>query len=164
MQNAKDTFYVTLRDRLAVANPQRTIVVRGISRPGLLVEENELATTFLPSDAFSMRWTETSVDVQGPLPLVALTCEFQYTTDGGSEVTGLDRGRKLSAMDGELLDALRMAPRHIVKMNYTSASPTPMGTDLFWGDLTFTPVEISGDSLGRRATIQVFSYREEGEL
>lgn len=164
MQNAKDTFYVTLRDRLAVANPQRTIVVRGISRPGLLVEENELPTTFLPSDAFSMRWKEESADVQGPLPLIALTCEFQYATDGGSEVTGLDRGRKLSTMDGELLDMLREAPRHAVKMNYASAPPTSMGTDIFWSDLTLTPVKILGERLERKASVQVFSYREEGEL
>ena len=164
MQNAKDTFYVMLRDRLAVVNPQRTIVVRGILRPGLLVEENELPTAFLPSDAFSMRWTEASTDTQGPLPLIALTCEFLYATDGGSDVTGLDRGRKLSAMDGELLDALRMSPRHLVKMNYTSAPPSPMRTYLFWGDLIFSPTEISGERLERRATIQVLSYREEGEL
>ena len=34
MQNAKDTFYVTLRDRLAAVNPARTMVVRGVTRPG----------------------------------------------------------------------------------------------------------------------------------
>ena len=164
MQNAKDTFYVTLRDRLAAVNPERTIVVRGISRPGLLVEENELPTNFIPSDAFFMRWIKASVDLQGPMPLVALTCEFQYATDGGNEVTGMDRGRKLSAMDGELLDGLRKSPRHVVKMNYTSASPIPMLTDVFWGDLTFAPTEISEGRLKRKATIQVFSYREEGEL
>ena len=43
MQSAKDTFYVTLRDRLAALNPARTVVVRGMVRPGVLVEENELA-------------------------------------------------------------------------------------------------------------------------
>ena len=42
MQNAKDTFYVTLQSRLAALNPARTIVVRGVVRPGTLVEENEL--------------------------------------------------------------------------------------------------------------------------
>ena len=44
MQNAKDTFYVTLRDRLAAVNPARTMVLRGVTRPGVLVEENELAS------------------------------------------------------------------------------------------------------------------------
>ena len=34
MQNAKDTFYMTLRDRLAAVNPARTMVLRGVTRPG----------------------------------------------------------------------------------------------------------------------------------
>jgi hypothetical protein len=38
MQNARDTFYVALRDRLAAVNPARTMVVRSVVRPGLLVE------------------------------------------------------------------------------------------------------------------------------
>ena len=44
MQNAKDTFYTTLQSRLAAMNPARTIVVRGVVRPGTLVDENELPT------------------------------------------------------------------------------------------------------------------------
>jgi hypothetical protein len=44
MQNARDTFYVRLRDRLAAVNPARTMVLRGVTRPGVLVEENELAS------------------------------------------------------------------------------------------------------------------------
>lgn len=43
-QNAKDTFYVTLRDRLAARNADRTVVVRGATRPAVVVEENEMAT------------------------------------------------------------------------------------------------------------------------
>ena len=43
MQNAKDTFYEVLRSRLVALNPERTIVLRGVMRPGVLVEENELA-------------------------------------------------------------------------------------------------------------------------
>ena len=57
MQNAKDTFYMTLRDRLAAVNPARTMVVRGVTRPGSLVEENELVSADQPVDAFCLRWT-----------------------------------------------------------------------------------------------------------
>ena len=57
MQNAKDTFYVTLRDRLAALNPARTMVVRGVTRPGVLVEENELVSAYEPVDVFCLRWT-----------------------------------------------------------------------------------------------------------
>ncbi len=55
MQNARDTFYVTLRDRLAAVNPARTIVLRGVTRPGVLVEENELVSAYQPVDAFCLR-------------------------------------------------------------------------------------------------------------
>ena len=48
MQNAKDTFYVTLQGRLAALNPARTIVVRGVVRPGTLVDENELPSAWFP--------------------------------------------------------------------------------------------------------------------
>ena len=55
MQNAKDTFYLTLQGRLAVLNPARTMVVRGVLRPGTLVDENELPTAFVPLDAFRLQ-------------------------------------------------------------------------------------------------------------
>jgi hypothetical protein len=48
MQRAKDTFYITLRDRIAALNPARTVLVRGVVRPAVLVEENELAVDFPP--------------------------------------------------------------------------------------------------------------------
>ena len=38
MQNARDTFYVTLRDRLAAVNPARTMVLRGVESDLLLPE------------------------------------------------------------------------------------------------------------------------------
>ncbi len=70
MENARDTFYVTLRNRLAALNPGRTVVVRGVVRPGVLVEENELATAFQPVDTFCLHWTGMRVDTVGALPLV----------------------------------------------------------------------------------------------
>ena len=103
MQDARDTFYVALRGRLATINPERTIVVRGQVRPGILVEENELPTAFQPVDAFSLRWTAMRVDTATPLPLVTMECEISYATDGTAANGGLDRGRLLAAMDGETL-------------------------------------------------------------
>ncbi len=41
MQNAKDTFYLTLRNRLATVNPARTMTLRSVTRPGILVEDAE---------------------------------------------------------------------------------------------------------------------------
>src|SRR5260370_41142575 len=92
MQNARDTFYVTLRDRLAGVNPARTMVVRGVVRPGVLVEENELASAHEPVDAFRLRWAGLRVDATGALPLAAMACEIRYGTDGNAGNGGVDRG------------------------------------------------------------------------
>ncbi len=48
MQNAKDSFYMTLRARLAIINPERTVLLRGTLRPGILVEEAEAPPRYYP--------------------------------------------------------------------------------------------------------------------
>jgi hypothetical protein len=164
MQNARDTFYVTLRDRLAEVNPARTVVVRGVSRPGLLVEENELASAYEPADAFRMRWTGLTVDARGALPLVAMGCEIRYATDGSAGNGGMDRGRLLAAMDAELVAAVSAAPQSVGKMNYSGAAPVAMGTNVFWGDAVFGAAVVNGERLERVATVEVFCYQEAGEL
>jgi hypothetical protein len=170
MQNARDTFYVTLRDRVAAVNPARTIVLRGVTRPGVLVEENELVSAYQPVNAFCMHWAGLSVDTQGALPLVTMTCQIQYATDGDAGNGGMDRGRLLSGMDAELTAAVSGAPKHTVKMNYVGAAgnsgqaPVAMATNVFWGDVTFGAVVVNGERLERVATVEVFSYQEAGEL
>ncbi|MGH9596993.1 MAG: hypothetical protein ACRD3K_09370 [Edaphobacter sp.] len=170
MQNARDTFYVTLRDRLAAVNPARTMVLRGVTRPGVLVEENELASAYQPVNAFCLRWTGLSVDAQGSLPLVTMVCEIRYATDGDSGNGGMDRGRLLSAMDGELAVAASMAPQNTPKMSYAAGAggsggpPATMATNVFWGDVSFGASAVNGERLERVATVEVFSYQEAGEL
>jgi len=51
MQNAKDSFYVALRARLVGINPERTILLRAVVRPGILVEEAEAPFAQLPTIA-----------------------------------------------------------------------------------------------------------------
>jgi hypothetical protein len=171
MQDARDTFYVALRTRLAAINPARTIVLRGQVRPGILVEENELPTAFQPVDAFSLRWTATRVDTAAPLPLIAMECQVTYATDGTAANGGMDRGRLLAAMDAELLAALNQTPHSAPKMNYsgvaaTGAAAVPMSTNIFWSQPAFAPATSagSGERIERIATVQVFSYQEAGEL
>jgi len=169
MQDARDTFYVALRGRLAAINPARTIVLRGQVRPGILVEENELPTAFQPVDAFSLRWTATRVDTAAPMPLVAMECQVSYATDGTAGNGGMDRGRLLAAMDGELLAALNQTPHSATKMNYsgvaaTGAAPVAMATNIFWSAPTFAPATADDERIARVATVQVFSYQEAGEL
>lgn len=170
MQNAKDTFYTTLQARLAAINPGRTIVVRGVTRPGVLVEENELVSVYAPANAFVLRWAAAHIDTQAALPLITLTCEISYATDGNSGNGGMDRGRLLAAMDGELASAVGPAPQNTVKMNYSGlagesgAQPVAMGTNIFWSDVAFGKTVVNGERLERVATIQVYSYQEAGEL
>ena len=57
MQFAKDSFYIALRDRLAVVNPARTVAINGTVRPAVLVAENEpvSAASLLPN-VFQVTW------------------------------------------------------------------------------------------------------------
>jgi hypothetical protein len=169
MQDARDTFFVALRTRLAAINPDRTIVLRGQIRPGVLVEENELPTAFQPTDAFTLHWTAMVVDAAGPLPLVAMECQINYATDGTSGNGGMDRGRLLGAMDGELTAALVTETQSAVKKNLsgvagTGAAAVAMATNIFWSGPQFAPVKTAGERLERTATVQLFSYQEAGEL
>src|SRR5579863_2004173 len=107
MQNAKDSFYMALRTRLTTVNPERTILVRGTVRPGILVEEAEAPFSQFPSDVFVLRWLGLGTDLNLDSALVAAECEILYQTCGCQSFGGLDRGRTLSAMDGELVAMLQ---------------------------------------------------------
>ena len=72
MQNAKDTFYITLSTRIAALNSERTVVVRGVTRPGVLVSENELVSAVELPDIFRLEWTALRLDANGALPLAAM--------------------------------------------------------------------------------------------
>jgi hypothetical protein len=168
MQNAKDTFYVTLQARLAALNPARTMVLRGVTRPGTLVEENELATGTVVPDVFRLEWTGLGVESAGALPLAAMECVIAYCTDGTAGNAGMDRGRLLAQMDAELETALRAEPRAVTKMNYSAAgvgvAPVAMATNIFWADPVFGAAAFADGRLTRTATVQVFAFQEAGEL
>jgi hypothetical protein len=162
MQNAKDTFYVTLRTRLAALNPNRTMLLRGVQRPGILVEEAEAVVPMLPADVFVLRWTALGADVNLPLVLARLECEVLYTTGGTQAASGLDRGRALEEMDAEILGLL--SPNSAPKMNYTQTPPLQMNTPVFWTAAGFTPAVTLRDRVSRSARVTVFAYQEPGEL
>jgi hypothetical protein len=168
MQNAKDTFYEVLRGRLAAVNPERTIVLRGVTRPGVLVEENELVTPVALPDCFRLRWAVSAVDANGALPLVTLQCEIEYETAGTAGNGGMDRGRAVGAMDAELQAALNPLPRCTPKMNYaglaTGAVAVQMSTNVWWGEVAFGKTVVKENRLARTATVAVMCYQEAGEL
>ena len=162
MENAKNSFYVALRDRLAVVNPARTVVVRGLARPGIVVAENELVEAMTPPDVFVLRWTKLAANSSLPEALAEMECEIHYATDGNADNAGMDRGRMLAAMDGELL--AMMQPYSTTKRNYTASPAAAMQTSVFWLGPVFGPVKVNRERLERVATVQVFSYQEPGEL
>jgi len=162
MENAKDTFYVALRNRLAVLNPNRTMLLRGVQRPGILVEEAEAVVAMLPADVFVLRWTVLQTDVNLPLVLARMQCEIHYTTGGTMVASGLDRGRALEEMDAELLNIL--APPSTPKLDYAQNPVLQLNTPVFWTAADFTPAVTLRDRITRSARVTVFAYQEPGEL
>ncbi len=161
MQNAKDSFYMAMRNRLAALNPERTILVRGAVRPGIVVEEAEAPFAQLPGDVFVLRWLGMGVDVDLASSLIAQECEIVYCTCGSQSFGGLDRGRALSVMDTEVVALLQ--PFHTPKMSYTLMPPVPMLTQVFWDEPVFTPCVTQRDRLSRSVKVMVYSYQEQGE-
>jgi hypothetical protein len=163
MQELKDTFYLMLRDRVAANNVDRTVVVRGAVRPGVIVVENELPGATVEGiavvEAFCLRWAGLKVDGRGGLRLTSATCEIRYATDGSSGVGGMDRGRALAAMDAELSAALTAAPRSVAKVQVITGK-TADGTNVFWGDCAFLTAVMRGERMERTATVEVFCYGE----
>ncbi|WP_348264062.1 hypothetical protein P8935_05890 [Telmatobacter sp. DSM 110680] len=161
MQNAKDSFYLALRTRLAAVNPERTVLLRGALRPGILVEEAEAPVAQHPVDAFVLRWLGLGIDIDLSSAMVAEECEILYSTCGTQAFGGLDRGRMLTAMDEEIIAILQ--PFYTPKFNYAVQTAVAMQTNLFWDEPTFTPINVQRDRLSRSVKVVVYSYREQGE-
>ena len=162
MQNAKDSFYLALRSRLAAVNPERNVLLRGALRPGIVLEEAEAPSAQPPSDVFILRWLGIGADAELSSTMIAMECEISYSTSGTQAFGGLDRGRALTRMDRELFASLQ--PCSASKFNYAVQPPAPMQTKVFWDDPAFTPATGQRDRLGRTARVMVYSYEEQNEL
>jgi len=161
MQNAKDSFYMALRTRLVAVNPERTILLRGTVRPGILVEEAEAPFNQLPNDVFVLRWLGLGIDTDLGSTMTAEECEIVYQTCGTQSFGGLNRGRSLTEMDEELVAML--APYNTPKLNFTTTPPSAMLTQVFWDEPGFGAVTVQRDRLSRSARVMVYSYQEQGE-
>ena len=137
MQNAKDSFYMALRTRLATINPERTVLLRGALRPGFWSKRPKRPSAQLPSDVFVLA-------LAGPRRRYrsgfddgrrGMRDPLQHLRHAG--FGGLDRGRMLSEMDEEVIAMLQ--PFYTPKLNYTVQPPAAMVTQVFWDEPAFAP-------------------------
>lgn len=168
MQFAKDSFYMTLLTRLAALNPQRTVTLNGVTRPAVIVAENELVIPIDPlPDAFYFEWgrVEPVKRQMGDRAMMAMECTISYHTLGTVE-SGVDRGRTLGELDTELLSMCQ--PPHAEKRDYTQSPSVDLGTGVSWTTPIFGEV-VGVDAryknglaprLERKATLNVFFFPE----
>jgi len=132
MQFSKDSFYMTLRERLAVLNPQRTITLNGVTRPAVVVAENEAVIPVEPlPDAFYIEWGAAKAVARhtGDRALLEMECLISHHTMGTVE-SGVDRGRVLAILDTELLSICQ--PQRAPKRDFTHSPALDLGTNVFW--------------------------------
>jgi hypothetical protein len=159
MQATKDTFYITLRDRLVQADPNLTIAIDGATRPAIVVVENEPPNASPRLDkAFYLEWGSV-VPVQSPTStLMAMECTVSYTTTGEPDNGGVDRGRSLAALDADFLTMCAPAQAH--KNDFSSGSPVDLGSYIFWSAPKLELAKAQAGQVGRQAQVTVFFYPE----
>lgn len=173
MQFTKDTFYITLRDRLAALNSSRMITLNGVTRPAVVVAENESVIPVKPlPDAFYIEWGAVqSVGPQiGDRAIFSLECLISYHTFGSAE-SGVDRGRGLAGLDTELISICQ--PATAPKLDYTQSPPRNLGTSIVWNTPQLgkvvgseaprteaLPRATTGVRLERAASLKVFFFSE----
>ena len=155
MQFAKDSFYIALRDRLAEVNPARTATIEGVTRPAVVVAENEGSLPGL-ENAFVLTWGDAGFVGNGTR-LMKMSCAIQYATTGATDA-GDDHGRALGTMDGELLQVSQ--PPRLQKTDYTKIPPASLGTMMFWTDLDFSPAKDDAGRISRTAKTTVYFFSE----
>jgi len=130
MQAAKDTFYCTLRDRLAAERPEWTMSLDGVERPAVMVCENERAHEEDPTGVYCLEWSAAKSADGRTDGLQAMVCSVTYAA-GDAQMTGaLSRGRALGMMEQTLRSIC--TPNVMDKCAYDGDAPKPLGTKVFW--------------------------------
>jgi hypothetical protein len=162
MQTIKDSFYIALRDRLAALDPARVVTVLGVTRPAVIVIENELAdSTPLLSEAFYLSWGECSAAAgteRLDSPLLQLACEITYWTQGSDALSNQDRGRTLAQLDTELRTIA--APQSTALKDHSQSPVADLGANIFWTRPTLNAITQDGNKLTRTAALHVFAFAE----
>jgi hypothetical protein len=173
MQYAKDSFYMALLQRMQSLYPNQTVVVNGVTRPALIVAENELVIPVVPlPDAFYIEWGAVRAVARqaGDRALMSLECVISHHTLGSTQ-SGVDRGRALAALDMELIAICQ--PQWTGKRDYSQSPSADLGTNVFWSLPTLGKVAggdvlpneglkrlSEGVRLERSASLNVFFFSE----
>ena len=129
MQAAKDSFYMALRARLAALDPARTMVIDGVTVPGIVVRENmEPRFNEAQTGVFYVDWGEVLI-AESSRPMLGIECSIWYASEG-SGGSGVDRGRMLAEMDAELLSICD--PPHTEMLDYSQNPSADLGSGIFW--------------------------------
>lgn len=162
MQFSKDSFYMSLRSRLATLNPARTVTIAGITRPAVVVIENEPVTSAVPApETFYLNFGSARVVPEtqaAKRPMLALDCAISYRTSGASANANVDRGRTLAQLDLEVLQIC--SPPSTPKQDFTGASPVSLGTQVLWERPQLGEVQAVASGLRRTAKTTIFFYPE----
>ena len=155
MQAVKDSFFIALRDRLANSASGDG------AAPGLIVCENDRCTWLSEADTFYLRWkgeVELPVDAQRA-GWLALQCEIGYRTRGTDNGSGVDRGRKFSALDAQLL--AMGSPRQSCLLDCSQDPPTSLNAVILWTEPALNSAEDKLNGLQRVAQVSVLWRVEE---
>ena len=159
MQPTKDSFLNHLARRLEELDSTRTVTIEGVRRPAVMASENErpeLKDAF--EECYCIDWAEGASGC-GLRGVQSLGCSISYWTVGTAAMSGVDRGRRLTAMDELLKNVL--ADRQTAKCDLMVVPTGDLGSHVFWSIPKFAAVEQDGAKLRRTAKVDVYYFAEE---
>ena len=163
MQATKDSFYLTLRDRLAQGFPARTITVDGVTRPAIVVIENDRpSATAQQHDTFYLEWAEARTVRPAISMLRAMACTIAFASAGTEQNGGLDRGRCLGELESELLAIC--SPAVARKYDWTGANQADLGSNIFWTQPVVQAAKAKPGCVAREASLTVYFYPEVNQI
>lgn len=167
MQPTKDSFFRALQARLAVVNPERTVDLDGVTRPAILVVENEpYPPPRLFFHTFYLHWLgapAVRAFTRTLAPRYEQLAQIEYFVQGTASLERpfADRGRIMALLDRELIEILY--PGFVEKRDHSVEPPQSLGSYLYWRwapDLR-TLADGDGSILRRIATVHVSFYLED---
>jgi hypothetical protein len=160
MQAAKDTFLMTLAQRLAAVNPARTVTLDGVTRPAVAAVENETpAPAVTESECFQLSWEKSGWEMP-ETGLMFLDCKLSYGSRGTDAMLRSDRGRRVTAMEEELRRVLH--PRTAAECDYTQTPPAALGANIFWTLPAMAAEKDVDGGVQRSATVRIYFFPEVG--